>query len=121
MRLTDLEPKWLVYAERRVGFIFRSPANRDWWQTCFVEKTPLFTGSLPCDPDSYVTPDSQAGVIAASAPEVGPQWQGCDKDCAWAVAGGIESATFETLSVTPSLDGSKGGLWHGFITNGEVT
>lgn len=28
--------------------------------------------------------------------------------------------TFETLSLSPSLDASRQGHWHGFITNGEV-
>ena len=46
--------------------------------------------------------------------------QGCKQNCLWVVAGGIEHADFSTLSVTPSLDGSQGGLWHGFITNGEI-
>ena len=33
---------------------------------------------------------------------------------------GIDVATFETMTVTPSLDGSAAGNWHGFITNGEI-
>lgn len=28
--------------------------------------------------------------------------------------------TFETLTLTPSVDCSSSGHWHGFITNGEV-
>lgn len=28
--------------------------------------------------------------------------------------------TFETLSLTPSIDASAHGHWHGFITNGEI-
>jgi hypothetical protein len=39
---------------------------------------------------------------------------------AWTIVGGIEIASFETMAVTPSIDGSPGGLWHGFITNGEI-
>lgn len=46
--------------------------------------------------------------------------QGCKQGTHWAIAGGIENAAFETLTVTPSLDGSPGGNWHGFITNGEI-
>jgi hypothetical protein len=121
MRLTDLDPCWLMYEGRRVGFIFRSPTNREWWQTCFVEKFNLFnSGNGPWDPENGTTRDSQCAIIRASAPEVDVNWQGCDKNCEWTIAGGIESATFETMTVTPSLDGSKGGLWHGFITNGEI-
>ena len=121
LKLTDLEPCWLMYEGRRVGFIFRSPAKRDWWQTCFVERFNLFTGHLPQSPEEdHCSADSQAAIIRASAPHVGPNWQGCRKDCAWSVAGGIENAAFETMSVTPSLDGSAGGLWHGFIAAGEI-
>jgi hypothetical protein len=29
--------------------------------------------------------------------------------------------TFETISLSPSVDVSDSGHWHGFITNGEVT
>jgi hypothetical protein len=36
----------------------------------------------------------------------------------WTIAGGIEGASFDTLTVAPSVDGSPGGLWHGFIVNG---
>ena len=28
--------------------------------------------------------------------------------------------TFETLSLSPSIDASASGHWHGFVTNGEV-
>ena len=35
----------------------------------------------------------------------------------WAVASG---EGFVDLSLTPSVDASKAGHWHGFITNGEV-
>jgi len=29
--------------------------------------------------------------------------------------------SFETLTLTPSIDASESGHWHGFITNGEVS
>lgn len=28
---------------------------------------------------------------------------------------------FRTLTLTPSVDASKAGHWHGFITNGEIS
>lgn len=39
------------------------------------------------------------------------------RGCSWQRTGD----TFESLSLTPSVDASEGGCWHGFITNGEVT
>lgn len=32
-----------------------------------------------------------------------------------------EGDTFETLTLTPSIDASKFGCWHGYITAGEAT
>lgn len=32
-----------------------------------------------------------------------------------------EGETFEALTLTPSVDASSFGHWHGFVTNGEVT
>ncbi len=32
-----------------------------------------------------------------------------------------EGDTFENLTLTPSIDASKFGCWHGFITNGEIS
>jgi hypothetical protein len=46
--------------------------------------------------------------------------QMANESFAWTVAGGIENASFEMMTVMPSIDGSAGGLWHGFITNGEI-
>jgi hypothetical protein len=114
---------WLTFEGRRVGFIFRSPVNRDWWQTCFVEcfeRMNQDVGHAHATGEWRFAGDSQAGIVRDSAPSVGSKYQLCNPTCAWSVQGGIEGATFESLTVTPSLDGSKGGLWHGFITNGEI-
>jgi uncharacterized protein DUF6527 len=32
-----------------------------------------------------------------------------------------DGAEFATMTVTPSIDASRVGHWHGFITNGQVT
>ena len=40
----------------------------------------------------------------------------CRPDIAWART----SDDFSTMSVTPSIDASASGHWHGFITNGEI-
>lgn len=125
MRLLDLDPCWLSYEGRRVGFVFRCPLpnRRDHWQTCFVERFFLFKGrdgTYDRAGDSAGTPDSQCGIVEASCPEASRNWQGCNVIHQWNVAGGIENANFETISVTPSIDGSAGGNWHGFVTNGQI-
>ncbi len=32
-----------------------------------------------------------------------------------------EGDTFETLTLSPSIDASSSGHWHGFVRNGELT
>lgn len=106
MRLADLDPHWLVKDGARVGFMFKSPKlESGYFQSCFVVPMPkrdqfaLFKEAMG-DDDYLVQP--------------------CKPEFAWTIAGGIAAASFETITVTPSLDGSAGGLWHGFITNGEI-
>jgi len=104
MRLTDLDPLWLVKDGARIGFTFRSPTNADFRQACF-ENPP----SSDEQDDLFEAEFGKRSMI-----------QGCNPDAHWQIAGGIEAATFETMTVTPSLDGSPGGLWHGHITNGVI-
>lgn len=133
MKLTELEPRWLTFEGRRVGFIFRCPlpGKHEHWQSCFVEKFYLFksrSGEYLKDADGAwlgSAPDSQCAIITACCPELremgnGCNWQGCNPDHQWTIEGGIATASFETISVTPSLDGSAGGNWHGFVTNGQI-
>lgn len=105
MRLVDLDPRWLIQNGRRVGFTFFSPVQSQgmgksrWRQSCFIEPT---------------SSDVQFDLLGDEPV------QHCNPACAWKIEGGIENASFETMTVTPSIDGSAGGLWHGFITNGEI-
>ncbi len=121
MRLVDLDPRWLMEDGRRVGFIFISPCQHvdgghshpptPWRQTCFVSPTPHENQEPPINLAMADLADKDGDFC----------WvQFCNPGCGWVVAGGIENATFETMTVTPSLDGSAGGLWHGHITNGEI-
>lgn len=106
MRLVDLDPKWLVHDGQRVGFTFFSPTNPGYRQTCFVVAGFGFSQQLK--------------IMQDALGEDCYDWQPCRKDFAWTIEGGIDAATFETMTVTPSLDGSAGGLWHGYITNGVI-
>jgi hypothetical protein len=108
MKLLDLDPKWLLKAGARVGFTFLSPIGRQgnthWRQSCFVV-------TLPSGEQHDLFEQVHGEDFAVQA---------CRPDFAWTIAGGIEAATFESITVTPSIDGSAGGLWHGFITAGEI-
>lgn len=105
MRLSELNPTWLRDATgKRLGFTFVSPANPKQRQSCFCNP--------PQVSEQIELFDAAHGEDAIVQP--------CNPDQHWFIAGGIEGATFDTITVTPSLDGSAGGLWHGFITNGEM-
>lgn len=120
MRLVDLEPKWLVVGERKVGFVFRSPTKPKCWQTCFLEagRKLIVCNNPECyEKEGWCCEHSQLGLVEAAGVAVDDIVQGCQTDCAWTAHGELD---FATLTITPSLDGSAGGLWHGFITNGEI-
>lgn len=106
MRLSELAPEWLVRDGQRVGFMFFSPVNRKFWQTCFFSCEPAqeqwrLTGEV-------LGPDMEHVV------------QHCNEGCAWSCTPDPQSATWENITIMPSLDGSAGGLWHGFITGGRI-
>jgi len=113
VRLVDLDPRWLIHDGKRVGFVFKSPTLGDeMWMACFEnpperrEQWALFGAEFPND---YRNSKGQALVV-----------QGMKSTSHWQIAGGIDAASFETMTVTPSLDGSPAGNWHGFITNGQI-
>jgi hypothetical protein len=108
MKLLDLEPTWLIKDGKRVGFTFLSPTGKQgpvhWRQACLA----------------VTMPSREQWALFETVHGENYNVQGCKPTVAWTIAGGIDNASFETMTVTPSLDGSAGGLWHGHITNGEI-
>ena len=105
MHLIDLDPFWLIRDGKRVGFSFISPTDPARRQIVTIERIQVreqwaLTNAARADSAKV----SQTGGFA------------------WTINGGasIEDADFRTLTVSPSVDGSAGGLWHGFITAGEI-
>jgi hypothetical protein len=96
MRLTELEPRWI--SDTR--FVFKCPHCRDLWLSCQTVPTPM---GVQCDEN-----EAALGDDALYCP--------CKPESTWQVNG----RDFETMSVTPSLDASAAGHWHGHITNGEI-
>lgn len=114
MRLTELDPKWLDINGPRVGLVFKCPHCQKCYLSCFFIPTEHIAG------DDYH--DSQYGLFKRVLPEDQVhETVPCRRGFAWAAQPPVDQATFENLSVTPSLDASASGHWHGFITNGEVT
>jgi hypothetical protein len=110
MKLISLDPRWLMKDGVRKGFVFRTPVPNPkkvrFWQSCFFEPTPHA---------------EQRKMFDDALPETGAsQVQGCNAACGWTLTGTPEDASFDTITITPSLDGSAGGLWHGYITAGEI-
>lgn len=97
MRLTDLEPRWYaVRVDERHGITFGCPHCAESGQRLAI--------ALHMDGTNF------------DADPTNPQQFAADENV-WTVASGD---SFENLTLTPSVDASKAGHWHGHITNGEI-
>lgn len=131
MKLVDLEPRWLESNGQRVAIMFRCPCSAcvgkaDIWLTCFF----VAAGTLPRVPNEYPIESlrgwrgeralfyEQLKAVGHPDPVEGAFHDvvDCRADYAWNMIG----EDFATMSVTPSIDASASGHWHGFITNGEI-
>lgn len=116
MKLTDLDPKWMEHEGQRIGFVFISPVQhkrsdgsespKPYRLTCMARPTPM---DVQREVAERMFGDDDYTVVP------------CNPNQGWSIAGGIEVATFEAMTVTPSIDGSASGHWHGFISNGRLT
>jgi len=111
MRLVDLEPRWLTSNV----FIFRCPhcvarggdGKYDQnWLSCK-------NGAMSTRDQILLFEQHKDLIDGKGAFIVVP----CKADHSWSISG----VDFASMSVTPSLDASASGHWHGFITNGEIT
>ena len=104
MRLADLEPRWLS----ETVFVFRCPCclgtERALWLSC--KSGPMDSGDQrDLFREAGLEPCGKGAVVVGTVPAV-----------AWTIAG----RDFGALTVTPSIDASPAGHWHGFITAGEI-
>lgn len=96
MKLTDLEPRYFATREgERHGISFRCPHCPESGQRLVIA---LHLDGTNFDPDPNNPQQFASGEMV------------------WTISGGD---SFENLSLTPSVDASSSGHWHGFITNGE--
>lgn len=95
MHLTDLDPGWFSTGDGRngMGVTFDCPHCA---ATGAYQKLGIWFAN-PID----------GGPAAPPGVEPKPRWQRTGE-------------TFETLTITPSIDASASGHWHGWITNGEI-
>lgn len=127
MKLVELEPHWLEYQGRRVGLMFRCPhcppTPKRQWLSCFFEPA----GSFPKTGDGYLDGymNGDRALFGAALKATGDiEWRrtaeeviSCKHAIAWTRAGD----DFASISITPSIDASRAGHWHGFVTNGAIT
>ena len=95
MRLTDLEPRWFVFETGgpKVGLTFNCPHCLDQRiGVAFHER-----GHEAIE-DAYILAKHPSEKI-------------------WTLDGAED---FNVLTLSPSIDASASGHWHGFITNGEI-
>ena len=95
MRLSDLDPHWFVLEDggSRVGLTFLCPH-------CQQERigVSFHHRGREAIEDQY---------IHAHSPSTDHIWT-------------LDGAGFDDCSLTPSVDASKSGHWHGYVTNGEI-
>lgn len=100
MKLTDLNPRWVGIhgwssdSTYHIGVTFDSPTRPG------QRLAALFTPAI--DPDGLAAKYGWGQFFPESK-----KW-------------GRTGETFDSLTLTPSLDFSAAGDWHGFITNGEI-
>jgi hypothetical protein len=98
VRLVDLMPRWI----HPNIFAFLCPHCRDVFLTC---KNVVLSTHEQCE----ITEQDPLGLHGVTVVL-------CKDSCAWAIVG----TDFASMSVTPSLDASAAGHWHGNITAGAI-
>lgn len=104
MKLIDLDPRWYVDGEdpaprNGMGITFWCPHCRK------VRLGVSFANPIDGGRPEHMVPhhDGHGQIVNASPPE-------------WTRVGD----TFETLTLSPSINASASGHWHGFIQNGAI-
>lgn len=106
MKLTDLDPRWFDALDRsdglfkRSGFTFLCPHCQT---TRLAVTTAKLKWSDQMDALAKLHPDNHGDIVPG-----GFVWT-------------INGDDFNALTVTPSIDCSAAGHWHGFITDGDIT
>lgn len=116
MRLVDLDPRWIERDGKRVGFAFISPVQRVRSDGTY-NPTPY---RLSCFSVPLHMHEQEELLEKTLGTDLNKFALLCRDNYAWTVINGIETATFETMTVLPSVDASGAGLWHGFIKNGNI-
>ena len=109
MKLSDLDPRWAIDADIVIGGVYKHFEGRHGMAVSFecphcIERERL-TG------DKRVT---RLAVWFDNPIDGGPPTD--DAEFKWQRTGD----SFDTLTLSPSVDASKVGHWHGYIENGQI-
>jgi hypothetical protein len=106
VKLTELRPRWI----HPNLFVFACPH-------CFHQAPSMFLGCK----NAVMGHAEQFELFKK---HFGEDWNQMvvplNPGFAWSIQGVCTPEGFANLSVTPSIDASNSGHWHGFITNGEI-
>lgn len=98
MKLTELNPRWWSFGDGNTcGMTFDCPH---------------------CRATRLSVPFHHAGHEAVEDAAIRAHGPMANTNYIWTLSGQND---FNTLTLTPSIDASASGHWHGFITNGEAT
>lgn len=129
MKLTELEPKWFAEPGRHgQGVVFLCPHCRGGY-LCVPFANPL-DGGAPFDIGTeQARPIHRLWELLYGDLDA-PAERGTVRPGAvlpvgsWVVPPGFlwtrTGDTFETLTLSPSVDASRSGCWHGFVQGGEI-
>lgn len=98
MKLVELSPRWIY---KRKIFAFRCPCCRERWLTC---------------KRVVMSVDEQLTILDATEQEFPGIYTPCKEDQTWR----FTDHDFNHITVSPSIDASASGHWHGWITNGSI-
>lgn len=112
MRLADLEPRWMT-SHWQDDLSFPNPAKISLTFLCPHCRTQRL--GILFKP--FIDPLNTVGQMLWAFPGAPDPNTG---EARPALFWNREGETFETLTLTPSIDVSQHGHWHGFITAGEV-
>lgn len=106
MTLLELDPRWACDADIVIGGVKHHYNNRHGMAVSF---------DCPCCIKAKRETIQRLAVWFANPIDNLPPTD--DATTLWNRVG----ETFETLTLSPSIDASKYGHWHGFITKGEIS
>jgi len=113
VRLTELDPRWVRFgdapSDAKQGITFLCPQCKKCRLGVFFD-VPI-CGASPVD---------LGALMASRIDGTSPDYEAFSDVHLGSVLWHREGDTFESLTLSPSVDASAWGCWHGFITGGEI-